>query len=128
MNRIFHARIAAIHYLALLLFASLAVYGFLERSVVFAFPAMLLLVLMVERLIHTTYTVTQQGTLLVDRGRFSRTRTIPIADITRVERRTTCFSLMHYVVVEWGAGRYETLLPVKEEEFVKLLGKLRIKK
>lgn len=124
MNRIFHARIGFVHWLVLLLFALLTIYGFLNRSSIPSAVGMIALVLLVERLIHTTYTVTSQGTLVIYRGRFARGCTIPLSRITLVERHSACFSLVSYVVVRYGDGKQERLMPVKEEELVR---KLRIK-
>ena len=121
MNRIFHARIAWNHCLALLLFTFLVIIGFLNRSGLLALAGMLLLVLLVERLIHTTYTITPQGVLIIDRGRFSRSKTIPLADISAVERQSACMGCIHYVLITYGNGQRETALPVKEEEFMACL-------
>ena len=125
MNRIFHARIAPGHCLFLLLMTFLAVWGLWEKRAVVALFAMLLLVFVIERLIHTTYTVTPQGTLQLYYGRFARRHTIPLSDITGVERMSSLriggFALMHSVVVHYGAGRCVALLPVKEAEFMQLL-------
>ena len=50
---------------------------------------MLLLVVSIEKLIHTTYTVTADNRLLLFFGRFSRGREILLKDITSVERTSS---------------------------------------
>ena len=125
MNRIFHARIAMGQYLFLILIGILAVYMLWYKS---PFPAaifMLWLVVIIEKLIHTTYTVTADNRLLLFFGRFSRGREILLKDITSVERTSSMrigkFAVMRYVLVRYGEGKCVALLPVKEEEFIRLL-------
>lgn len=125
MNRIFHARIAVGQYLFILLAAALAVYGLWGKNLLVAVPFMLLLIVSIERLIHTTYTVTPDGRLLLYFGRFSRSKEIRLKDITAVERtwsmRVGRWAVMRYVLVRYGEGKCVALLPVKEEEFIRLL-------
>ena len=40
----------------------------------------------IERLIHTTYTLTTKQTLVIDRGRFSRQRTIALSAIRQTQK------------------------------------------
>ncbi len=87
MNRIFHARIAMGQYLFLILIGILAVYMLWYKSPFLAAIFMLWLVVIIEKLIHTTYTVTPDGKLV--------------------------------------EGKCAVLLPVKEEEFIRLLEERR---
>lgn len=125
MNRIFHARIAIGQYLFILLAAVLAVYGLWEKHILPAVLFMLLLIVSIERLIHTTYTVTPDGRLLLYFGRFSRSKEIGLKDITAVERASSMqvgrWAVMRYVLVRYGEDKCVALLPVKEEEFIRLL-------
>lgn len=86
---------------------------------------MLLLVVSIEKLIHTTYTVTTDNKLSLFFGRFSRGKEIPLKDITSVERASSMrigrFAVMRYVLIRYGEGKCVALLPVKEEEFIRLL-------
>ena len=120
MNRIFHARIAAGQYLFVALAGAIAVYGLWEKQILIAVLFMLLLVVSIEKLIHTTYTVTADNKLLLFFGRFSRGK-----EITSVERASSMqiggFAVMRYVLVRYGEGKCAALLPVKEEEFIRLL-------
>ena len=88
---------------------------------------MIWLVVIVEKLIHTTYTVTPDGKLILFFGRFSRGKEILLKDIISVEQASSMqigkFAVMRYVLVKYGGeGKCAVLLPVKEEEFVRLLG------
>ncbi len=127
MNRIFHARIVPGQYLFLLLVAALAFWALWEKNILLAAACMLWLVFLIERLIHTTYTLTTGGTLLIDRGRFSRRRERPLSDIVSVERASSMqvagHALVRYVLVHYKDGKYDALQPVKEEEFIRLLTK-----
>lgn len=127
MVRIFHARIVAGQYLSLLLFAFLVVYAFWTRMPLLALACMLLLVFSIERLIHTTYTLTDDGRLLIYHGRFSRTKTVPLDNIASVERASTMRiagrGWLRCVLVRCKDGRCHTLFPVKEEEFLKTLAR-----
>ena len=79
------------------------------------------------RLIHTTYTLTVDGRLRIDRGRFSRRRERPLSDIVSVERassmRVAGHALVSYVLVCYKDGKQDALQPVKEEEFIRSLTK-----
>ena len=114
MNRIFHARIAVGQYL------------FLVLATIMAILFMLLLIIAIERLIHTTYTLTTDGRLLLFYGRFSRSEEILLKDIISVERASSMkigrFAVMSYVLVKYGTkGKCAVLLPVKEDLFIKTL-------
>ena len=125
MNRIFHARIAMGQYLFLILIGILAVYMLWYKSPFLAAIFMLWLVVIIEKLIHTTYSVTTDNKLSLFFGRFSRGKEIPLKDITSVERASSMqiggFAVMRYVLVRYGEGKCAALLPVKEEEFIRLL-------
>ena len=125
MNRIFHARIVPGQYLFLLLVAALAFWSLWEKNILLAAACMLWLVFLIERLIHTTYTLTVEGTLRIDRGRFNRRRERPLSDIVSVERASSMqvagHALVRYVLVHYKDGKYDALMPVKEEEFIRLL-------
>lgn len=127
MNRIFHARIVAGQFLFLLLVSGLAVYMLWNKHVVLAVFFMFWLIVLIEKLIHTTYTVTTDGRLVLCFGRFRRSREIRLEEVTAVRRASSMrvggFALVSYVLVQYGAGRHVALFPVKEEEFIKLMEK-----
>lgn len=129
MNRIFHARIAFGQSLFLFLAGALAVFGLWEKQILVAVVFMLLLVVSIEKLIHTTYTMTSDGKLVLFFGRFSRTKEILLKDIVSVERTSSMqigrFAMMRYVLVKYGEGKCVALLPVKEKEFIRVLEERR---
>lgn len=125
MNRIFHARITWYQYLFLLLLGVNAFAALWCKYIILAVVVMLLLIVLIEQIIHTTYTITQDGQLILYRGRFTRQKTIDIKEITSVRKvhsmKFGSFSVTEYVLIEYGAGKYASALPVKEEEFLKSL-------
>ena len=119
MNRIFHARVAIGQYLFLLLATAVTLHEMWMRHAVLTVLFMLLLVVAIERLIHTTYTLTADGRLVLYFGRFTRPKEIPLQ---ASPRKIGGFAIMHYVLVKYGAKeKCVVLLPVKEELFVKML-------
>ncbi|EKU91058.1 PH domain-containing protein [Bacteroides oleiciplenus] len=126
MNRIFHARIAAGQYLFLLIATAVTIHEMWMKHAVLTIIFMLLLIIAIERLIHTTYTLTADGRLILYFGRFTRSKEILLKDIISVERASSMkigrFAVMRYVLVRYGTkGKCAVLLPVKEEMFIKTL-------
>lgn len=125
MNRIFHARVLFAHCLFLFLLTSLLLFAFLEQLGIVTLGLMLLMVLVVERLIHTTYTFTPEGTLKLYYGRFTRSKTVRVRDILSVEKvssmRIGRFALVRYVLLTLEQGEYVALIPRQEEAFIEYL-------
>lgn len=127
MNRTFHARIQWYHYFLLAIFTFNAVGALWTKTILIAVLMMLMLIFTIEWIIHTSYTVTPDNKLEIYKGRFSRRKVIPIGEITSVEQchsmRFGSFSVVRYVLIGHGGGKYESLIPLKEQEFVELLRK-----
>lgn len=129
MNRIFHARIAIGQYLFLLLVSGVVIWALWDKQIVLAVLMVILLVLGIEKLIHTTYTLTSDGNLVLYYGRFMKGKTISLQEITEVERvcqmRLFGVGLMRCVLVHHG-NKTEALMPVKEKEFIDEINKKRM--
>lgn len=127
MNRVFHARIAVAQYASLALLSFLMIFGFWTKEMWTAVIFMLLLVVCIEKLIHTTYTLTSDGKLVLYRGRFLRSKEIALKEIVAVEQASSMkigrWALLHYVLVRYGNNRCEVFTPVDEETFVRALYK-----
>ncbi|EJX00538.1 membrane protein containing DUF1200 [gut metagenome] len=127
MNRVFHARIVAAQYVALGLMAFIMIWGFWYKELLIAVVFMLLLVVCIERLIHTSYTLSSDGKLVLCRGRFTRIREIDLKDIVAVEQisflKIGRWVILHYVLVKYRPDKCEVFLPVNEEEFICALKK-----
>lgn len=127
MDRVFHARVGAVRYLALLMFTFMLVYCLWVKYILIAVLWSILLLHFIERIIHTTYTLTADGRLVVYEGRFSRRHERSLAEVVSVERRSSMQvagrALVRYVLVVYKDGRHDALQPVNEAEFVRVLEK-----
>lgn len=129
MNRLFHARIAWYQYFLLVVLGTNAI-GFLWcKYILLAVFMMLMLIVVIEQIIHTTYTITPDGELILSYGRFIRKKTIPVKDIVGIRKYNSMkfgrFSVTEYVLIEYGQGKYVSVMPVKEREFIELVEKRR---
>lgn len=130
MNRIFHARITWYQYLALALFTVNAVAALWCKFIIVAVFLLLFLIVLIEQIIHTTYTFTSDGKLEISLGRFSKKKVIPISEVTSVEKRHSMkfgrFSVTHYILIGYGKEQFQAVLPVKEREFVEVMKKRKM--
>lgn len=86
MIRTFHAKIDPVLLVGCLLPSTvLAVFFFWIKQPIPALVFMILMILIVERLIHTSYVLTDDGLLWINKGRFTRKKSVRIADIDKVE-------------------------------------------
>lgn len=131
MNRIFHARIAWYQYFMLAVLSLNAFATLWSKKILFAALMMVLLIVIIEQIIHSQYIVTNDGEVQLFYGRFIRKKIIPIREITSIERcrsvRFGPFSATHYVLIEYGKRKSAWAIPVKEEEFVEYIEKLRLR-
>lgn len=130
MNRIFHVRITWYQYFNLILLGLVAFFFLWEKIIIIAALFMLLIVFCIERFIHTTYTITKDGNLVIYKGRFAKSRTISIKDIISVQKKHSMkfgsFSFTNYILIEYAPEKYLAVLPVKEKEFMELLSVYQI--
>lgn len=122
MNRTFHYRASWVNYLAVSIVAATALFFFWNRSAANAavgFVLVMAALLMVERIVHTVYTFTSDGMLLICRGRLSRPIAIPVGDIIKAKAVRHALLPVRFVVVEYGIGRIITVQPADEEAFVR---------
>lgn len=127
MNRIFHVKIAGTTYLYLILLTAAMILAFWCMKAIIGLVIALGLIVAIERIIHSTYTLAADGKLVVYHGRFYKGKTIPLTDITDVElKRSSGLGGMMastYVLVHYGEGKLLSLVPVKPEEFINALVK-----
>lgn len=125
MNRIFHVKITTGTYLFLVLFTAIMVFAFWYMQSIVGLVMAIALIVTIESVIHSTYTLTTEGELVVYRGRFLKTITIPFADITDVElKQSSGFGGMmtsQYVLVHYSDKKLLSLVPVKPTEFINAL-------
>ena len=118
INRTFHYRVSFLNYAAIIVVAVAALCAFWHKSAanaVVGFALMVVVVLMVERIVHTAYTLTADGRLRVSKGRFSRRVEILLADIVSVETVHGRLLPVRYVLVRYGAGHELAVQPANEE-------------
>ena len=127
MNRISHARIAWYQYFLLVVLTVNVVGALWCKYILPAVLLILMLIVVIEQIIHTVYTVTPDGILEISTGRFIRKKVIPISEITAIRKCHSMkfgrFSVTEYVLIEYGKGKFVSVMPVKEREFVELLEK-----
>ena len=127
MNRIFHARVPWYTLFLLILLTFITVWAYWERVGLVAAITLLLMIAIIERAIHTTYTITTENTLIIKRGRFAQQITIPISEINRIERlrsaKLVSFYLKSYLLISYGNQKSISLIPTKEEELVECIRK-----
>lgn len=126
MIRTFHSRINKVTlFFCLLPSTVLAVYFFWVKMPVAALVFMLLLVMLTERLIHTSYIFTDDGLLWIDKGRFSRKTTLPLSDISKAEVvRTSALSLLkskETVMLTLRDGSLRFITPFPADDFCRYL-------
>ena len=123
MNRIYHAKVTFCRGLVLVALTAMTLFTLSCRRPLLALPAMLLLLWWIERLIHTTYTLTTDQRLLIEEGRFARRSAIYLADIHHLKRsravQTTHLSLWNGIKVTIYDGKQFTLVPQREEDFLR---------
>lgn len=104
-----------------MLLAVLSVAFFWQRqgsAVVVGVLLMLLTVVVIERLIHTTYTFTPDGWLVIDRGRLSRPVRIEVETIYGLRRIRGMLLVTGHLIIEYGADHRATVMPDNEKAFV----------
>jgi len=131
-DRTFHKRFTVSAKCGIGVFTLLAGYFFWVKMAIVGILLAIVIVGMIERILNTTYTFRrvrpidrdeEMDFIVVDEGRFSSKKTIPVCDIVRVEPMKTLMGLDHALVIEYGARRIASLLPDNEEAFVKEIEK-----
>ena len=126
MERTFHRRVDAYGVAAAILPAAVSLMLFLHHTpgaVVAGLAMMLLTVIVIERLIHSTYTFTADNTLLIYSGRFSQTKTIRLGEVVRATRVSGRLLNQPHIIIRFGAGHTTSVQPENEDAFYTFLMK-----
>ena len=122
MTRQFHAKIQVHSWLLLAAMLFVAVYAGWTRNGLILALALLMLVLLIERMIRTTYTVSDTE-LTIHTSRFARDRVIPLSSILRVERissiRLFGRSFSSFLLITYGDNQEVAVIPTNEADFIK---------
>ena len=119
-DRTFHKRFTLTARIGVAVFAILALYFFWVKLAI-------IIVGMIERILNTTYTFKmvkpidldeEMEYLIINEGRFSSNRNVPLCDVIDVHIAKTFFGLDHCVVIEFGHNNIVTVQPDNEEAFM----------
>ena len=130
MNRVFQAKINIGNYILLILLLLVAIHSMWCVNGILLCLSLLLLVVIIERMIHTTYTITTNGMLIINNGRFSRRKEVPLSDINSIERikgmRIGGKTISTSLLITCKNGKIFQVSPRNEDDFVKCVQKRRI--
>lgn len=126
MIRTFHSKISKVAlFFCLLPSTVLAVYFFWVKIPLAALVFMLFMVAIVERMIHTSFTLTDDGKLILSKGRFSSKIILLLQDIEKVEvHKPSSINLLYkdeVVVLSCKNGKQIYITPVPVREFCRFL-------
>ncbi|CCY65001.1 putative uncharacterized protein [Prevotella sp. CAG:1124] len=114
MDKVFRHRASWLNYAGIIVVAGGAVWAFCCWSALGIMAGIVLVaacVLMVDRTVNTRYVVTEDGWLVVCRGRFSRPLRLRIGDITGIERLRAGLFPVDYVLVRYGLDHVVSVQP-----------------
>ncbi len=127
MNRIFHARIVWYQYVLLVVLAANLIAFLWNQYIIPAVFVALVLLIIIEQIIHTVYTLSADNILTVSRGRFSPKLVIPLSEIRDIRKghsmRVGRFSITNYILIEYGKDKFASVMPIKEREFLEIMHK-----
>lgn len=107
--------------------AILFVYFFWNQWPLLAFACALFQVFIMERMLHTEYIFTDNGVLLVKKGRFSKVKSYALSDIRSAEvvqsSRIAFLRNKHMILLTMNDGRMVFLIPYPAKEFCQYLMK-----
>lgn len=125
MARTFRYHISALNCLVVVFIAAAAVLFFIGGSVGNVLVGVLLTLIglsAVERMIGTLYTFTDDGLLVVKRGRIARQITIPVNEVLKAEKVRGRLLPVRFVLIEYGASHFTSVQTADEDAFI---GELR---
>lgn len=109
------------------IFVLLAGYFFWQKVAIIGIFVAIIIVGMIERILNTTYSLRrvkpidrdeEMDFIVIDEGRFSSKKTVPVCDIVSVTPMKTCWGLDHAIVIEYGNKHLVSLQPDNEEGFI----------
>lgn len=131
-DRTFHKHFNTTARVGVVVFALLAGYFFWVKMAIIGIFVAIIIVGMIERILNTTYTFKkvkpidrddEMEYLIINEGRFSSNRNVPVCDIISVHTAKTFLGLDHCLVIEYGHHNMITVLPDNEEAFEKEISK-----
>jgi len=120
MERTFHHHFTLAAKCGIALFAMLALYLFWEKMAIVGLFVVVAVVVMMERVMHTSYTF-MGDKFLINKGRFAKKQEILLNEIVRCTPMSSLFGFSHYLLLEFGAGHLASVQPEEEEAFLQEL-------
>jgi len=131
LNKVFRSRTGAGHWLLIVIIAIAALWASWERQGIVFGICLLLLVLFIERIIHSSYIVSNCGTITIHKGRLIKDKKINVKDIKRIDgvgRNGLARLLMQRSLVLVMNNNEEIFItPADEEGFINYVCKIRDK-
>ena len=118
--------------IGIIVFALLAGYFFWVKMAIIGILLAIVIVGMIERILNTTYTFKkvkpidrddEMEYLIVNEGRFSQNKNVPVCDIISVKNVKTFMGLDRCMVIEYGHHNMVAVQPDNEEAFEKEIKK-----
>ncbi len=138
MTRQFQSKISYAHYTLLLALLAVAIYLIWMPTEDRRFNGALigadlvLMVVIIEKMIHTTYTIKDNSELVIHTSRFKKDISIPIDSISKIDRiskwRIAGKAMSTSLVIVTNDGEEHHISPRNEEEFVNYIIKSKTKK
>lgn len=125
MNRTFHSRIRWDQLFLTLIITAICFYMVWVKQSILATLLAIALIVLIERIIHTTYTLTSDNKLILKRGRFSKIKVIDLDLIKDIELKSTTkfgsFYLTSYVLILCKPKEYIAITPANPERFIETI-------
>ena len=126
MDRTFHRHFSIATVCGIVVFSILAFFLFWSKAAIFGLLLTFVVVMMTERVLHTSYRFVRQGheqLLIIDRGRLVKRQVIRLSEVIKVTPMRRMGGLSHFVMIVYGANRLLAVQPEEEKAFCKELMK-----
>lgn len=125
MNRTFHSKVRFDQIIYLIILTAVCCYMIWIKQAIVATILGLMIIMVIERIINTEYTLTTDNKLLIKKGRYSKLKTIPLDDMLDIEIKTTTrfwsHFLLRYVLITLKNNTYVGVTPNNVDDFYKAL-------
>ena len=129
MNRTFHSRTRWDQIIYVFVIASVCLYMIWIKQAILAAILAVLLIVLIEKIIHTQYIITSHNKLIIKRGRFSKTQELDFDNITDIEEKTTtkfgAFYVAKYVLITYNKNKYIAITPASPSRFINAVIKIK---
>lgn len=131
MDIIFHHRVSVGEVSFIIVSAAAAIAFFWKptpMAIVLGVAAIVFAVVAIDRAIHTTYALTDDGRLRISKGRLTGKEDINVGEIRKITKVRLMGGLVHYLLIEHGpAGSLAHVQPLDEDRMIRMIDKRREK-